>query len=169
MNFNTSSNSNALSASITAGGGAGAGTPFSREAFLSYFFGQNGPGPVTGTSLDQQHHHHPNHHRHGQLGGAVGDRTQSIAPVGRDVSGGNSVTGLMAGKRVVDGNSAAYDMKSLGKHIEAVSPTSVPLISFAVITERSLAGFSFLPTFAFIIVPNFTFFFPARYPLKERN
>ena len=132
MNLNTSFNPNALSASSA--GGAGAGTPFSREAFLTYFFGQNGPGPVTGTSLDQQQHHHPNHHRHGQLGGAVGDRAQSIAPVGRDMSGGNSVTGLMAGKRMVDGNSAAYDMKSLGKHIEAVSRTSA---FFAAVTEVS--------------------------------
>jgi len=30
-------------------------------------------------------------------------------------------TGLMAGKRSMDGNNAAYDMKSLGKHIEAIS------------------------------------------------
>jgi hypothetical protein len=32
----------------------------------------------------------------------------------------------MAGKRTLDGNNAAFDMKSLGKHIEAVSvmPTS---------------------------------------------
>jgi dynamin 1-like protein len=29
--------------------------------------------------------------------------------------------GLMAGKRSLDGNNAAYDMKSLGKHIEAVN------------------------------------------------
>jgi dynamin 1-like protein len=30
-------------------------------------------------------------------------------------------SGLMAGKRSLDGNNAAFDMKSLGKHIEAVS------------------------------------------------
>jgi len=29
-------------------------------------------------------------------------------------------SGLMAGKRSMDGNNAAFDMKSLGKHIEAV-------------------------------------------------
>lgn len=29
-------------------------------------------------------------------------------------------SGLMAGKRNLDGNNAAFDMKSLGKHIEAV-------------------------------------------------
>lgn len=49
-----------------------------------------------------------------------------IVPVGRDVSGVESgmTSGLMAGKRSIDGNNAAYDMKSLGKHIEAVSYTS---------------------------------------------
>jgi len=29
-------------------------------------------------------------------------------------------SGLMAGKRSMDGNNAAFDMKSLGKHIEAI-------------------------------------------------
>jgi len=29
-------------------------------------------------------------------------------------------SGLMAGKRSLDGNNAAFDMKSLGKHIEAI-------------------------------------------------
>ena len=45
---------------------------------------------------------------------------------GRDTSGGADVvlrSGLLVGKH--DGNSAAYDMKSLGKHIEAVRPHSV--------------------------------------------
>ncbi|KAF8721814.1 hypothetical protein AX14_010165 [Amanita brunnescens Koide BX004] len=118
-----SASAHTSSVTHTSNAAAGAGAPASltREAFLTYFFGQNGPGPVTGTSLD--HHHHPNHHRHGQLGNAVGERVQNVVPVGRDVSVANSAlsTGLMAGKRMVDGNSAAYDMKSLGKHIEAIS------------------------------------------------
>ena len=44
-------------------------------------------------------------------------------PTGRDVSNADTPgpTGLMAGKRTLDGNNAAYDMRSLGKHIEAVS------------------------------------------------
>jgi hypothetical protein len=49
---------------------------------------------------------------------------------GRDTSGGVDVvlgSGFLAGKH--DGNNAVYDMKSLGKHIEAVrllySPRSV--------------------------------------------
>jgi len=80
-----------------------------RETFLNYFFGQNGPGPIAGSSLDRSH--------------AAGSSETGIVPVGRDVSGADSTlsSGLMAGKRGLDGNSAAWDMKSLGKHIEAVS------------------------------------------------
>lgn len=50
--------------------------------------------------------------------------TTTIAPVGRDVYGGEPAlqSGLMAPKRTnLEGNNAAFDMKSLGKHIEAVS------------------------------------------------
>lgn len=80
-----------------------------RETFLNYFFGQNGPGPIAGSSLDRSH--------------AAGTSETGIVPVGRDISGADSTfsSGLMAGKRGLDGNSAAWDMKSLGKHIEAVS------------------------------------------------
>jgi hypothetical protein len=51
--------------------------------------------------------------------------TKPIMPVGRDVSGAESAltSGLMTGKRLVENNDAAFDMKSLGKHIEAVSHT----------------------------------------------
>jgi len=53
---------------------------------------------------------------------AAGSSETGIVPVGRDISGADSTlsSGLMAGKRGLDGNSAAWDMKSLGKHIEAV-------------------------------------------------
>ncbi|KAG6808394.1 hypothetical protein H0H92_004284 [Tricholoma furcatifolium] len=80
-------------------------SPTARETFLNYFFGQNGPGPIAGSSVDRSQHHN------------------SIVPVGRDISGTETALtqGLMAGKRGIDGNNAAYDMKSLGKHIEAVS------------------------------------------------
>ncbi|KAF8638404.1 hypothetical protein AX17_002229 [Amanita inopinata Kibby_2008] len=93
---------------------ASGSSPSSRESFLTYFFGQNGPGPISGSSVE--------HHRAGQSSGSDG-YTQSVVPVGRDVSGAESSlsSGLMAGKRGLDGNTAAYDMKSLGKHIEAVS------------------------------------------------
>lgn len=53
------------------------------------------------------------------LQGGVG--ADGVAASGRDVSGGvDGVfrSGLLAGKH--DGNNAAYDMRSLGKHIEAV-------------------------------------------------
>ncbi|KAG5652735.1 hypothetical protein H0H81_003934 [Sphagnurus paluster] len=89
--------------------GNGSSPPTARETFLNYFFGQNGPGPIAGSSVERSHHGH-------SMSGSTG-----IVPVGRDVSGESPLsTGLMAGKRV-DGSSAAYDMKSLGKHIEAVS------------------------------------------------
>ncbi|KNZ74989.1 Dynamin-related protein DNM1 [Termitomyces sp. J132] len=90
-------------------------SPTARETFLNYFFGQNGPGPISGSSVERSQHAVGAH--------AGGQNTISIVPVGRDVSGAETVLsqGLMAGKRGIDGNSAAYDMKSLGKHIEAVS------------------------------------------------
>jgi hypothetical protein len=51
----------------------------------------------------------------------VGSGGDGVPASGRDVSGGADIvlrSGLLVGKH--DGNSAAYDMKSLGKHIEAV-------------------------------------------------
>ncbi|KIK05685.1 hypothetical protein K443DRAFT_130271 [Laccaria amethystina LaAM-08-1] len=101
-------------------------TNTARETFLNYFFGQNGPGPIAGSSVDRV----PGHgygHGHGQsrVHGGMGHQLEPAAhfqPIGRDVSGADtSMTGLMAGKRGIDGNNAAYDMKSLGKHIEAAS------------------------------------------------
>lgn len=99
-------------------------TNTARETFLNYFFGQNGPGPIAGSSVDRA----PTHghgHGHSRVHGGMGHQLEPAAhfqPIGRDVSGADtSMTGLMAGKRGIDGNNAAYDMKSLGKHIEAVS------------------------------------------------
>ncbi|KII86038.1 hypothetical protein PLICRDRAFT_56503 [Plicaturopsis crispa FD-325 SS-3] len=90
--------------------GSGSGT--ARETFLNYFFGQNGPGPIAGSNMDRQAN-----------GGGGTQQHNAIIPVGRDVSADNSLSsGLMAGKRSMDGNNAAYDMKSLGRHIEAISP-----------------------------------------------
>ncbi|KAK0489426.1 Dynamin central region-domain-containing protein [Armillaria novae-zelandiae] len=76
-----------------------------RETFLNYFFGQNGPGPVSGAGPQER------------------PSSSNIVPVGRDTSGADPAisSGLMAGRRNLDGNNAAYDMKSLGKHIEAIS------------------------------------------------
>lgn len=75
-----------------------------KETFLNYFFGQNGPGPLAGSTVDRAN---------------TGSTGHSY--VGRDVSGADPAleSGLMAGKRSMEGN-AAFDMKSLGKHIEAV-------------------------------------------------
>lgn len=85
-----------------------------RDTFLNYFFGQNGPGPVIAASSG------------GHAGATAGGSADGfmVSTTGRDVSGvsagATQRSGLsLAGK--LDGNSAAYDMKSLGKHIEAVA------------------------------------------------
>lgn len=98
--------------------GSGSSPPTARETFLNYFFGQNGPGPIAGSSMDRSH---------AQATHVTGGN-QGVVPVGRDVYGGDTglTMGLMAGKRSMDGNNAAFDMKSLGKHIEAVSVHTMP-------------------------------------------
>ncbi|KAF7356931.1 Dynamin-related protein DNM1 [Mycena venus] len=88
--------------------------PSARETFLNYFFGQNGPGPIAGSSVMEQVGH--GHQMRPTAGGA------SVVPVGRDVSAADSnamaIASGLATQR--DGSNAAYDMKSLGKHIEAI-------------------------------------------------
>jgi dynamin 1-like protein len=76
-----------------------------KETFLNYFFGGNGPAPISAASLERSAFH------------ASSAYPQSS---GREVGGPdpNLTAGIMAGKR--DGAAAAFDMKSLGKHIEAV-------------------------------------------------
>ncbi|KAG1808838.1 Dynamin central region-domain-containing protein [Suillus variegatus] len=85
-------------------GAPGTSPHSARETFLNYFFGQNGPGPIAGSTVERSHGPAP-------------------VPTGRDISNAETAgpTGLMAGKRTLDGNNAAFDMKSLGKHIEAIS------------------------------------------------
>jgi len=98
------------------GGGSMSSGSSPPPGFLNYFFfGQNGAGPVTGSSIDRPHQIHNHGHGSSEVGHFV--------PVGRDVSGAEASmsSGLMAGKRGMDGTNAAYDMKSLGRHIEAVS------------------------------------------------
>ena len=92
-------------------------TSTAKESFLNYFFGQNGPGPMSGTNLPSEVHGHLN-----RAGGAVG----------RDVSGPDPTANAFMRPRngpVGDGSDAAFDMKSLGKHIEAVS--SIFLLFFS--------------------------------------
>lgn len=83
------------------------GSGAAKESFLNYFFGQNGPGPLAGASVDRAEAIHG---------------TNTVIPVGRDVSGGEPVaqTGLLVSKRNMENSNAAFDMKSLGRHIEAV-------------------------------------------------
>ncbi|EMD39365.1 hypothetical protein CERSUDRAFT_134404 [Gelatoporia subvermispora B] len=87
------------------GGPAGAAGGTAKETFLNYFFGQNGPGPLAGSSVERA------------------SAGPGLSLVGRDVSGSDPAlqSGIMAGKRALGENSAVFDMKSLGKHIEAAS------------------------------------------------
>ncbi|GLB41529.1 putative TRAFAC class dynamin-like GTPase superfamily, dynamin Fzo YdjA family protein [Lyophyllum shimeji] len=94
--------------------GSGGSPSSARETFLNYFFGQNGTGPLTGAVERVRERE-----RDGGVGGVV--------PVGRDVSGptatATTMEGLSAGLMMGvggQGSNAAYDMKSLGKHIEAI-------------------------------------------------
>jgi dynamin 1-like protein len=90
-----------------------------RDSFLTYFFGQNGPGPI-GASSAVSAASVVSAAGSGSAYG-VGSGGDGVPASGRDVSGGADIvlrSGLLVGKH--DGNSAAYDMKSLGKHIEAV-------------------------------------------------
>ena len=85
-----------------------------RESLLTYIFGTNGPGPIGASSAVSA--------ASVGSGSVYGAGSADGVPAsGRDLSGGADGvlrSGLLAGKH--DGNSAAYDMKSLGKHIEAV-------------------------------------------------
>ncbi|KAJ4474946.1 Dynamin central region-domain-containing protein [Lentinula aciculospora] len=86
--------------------GASESSPSSaRETFLNLFFGQNGTTPVPSSAAADRSASHP-----------------GIIPIGKDVSGEDpSLTaGIMSGTRGLDGNNTAYEMKSLGRHIEAM-------------------------------------------------
>ena len=77
--------------------------------FLNYFFGQNGPGPVAGANITISMNE-----VHGHLNRAGGT-------VGRDVSGPNYLHGAFMRTKngpAGDGSDPAFDMKSLGKHME---------------------------------------------------
>lgn len=82
-----------------------------KETFLGYFFGQpeNGSAtpPATATPVASV--------------GLSAAMASGGAPSGRDTSQSPAPTGLLAGKVGQDGSNTAFDMKSLGKHIEAVS------------------------------------------------
>lgn len=105
-----------------------------RESFLTYIFGQNGPGPIGANSAVSAASVVSGAGYGSAYGVGGGD---GVPASGRDVSGGGDValrSGLLGGKH--DGNSAAYDMKSLGKHIEAVRS----FISYTHIPSEVLDG-----------------------------
>ena len=94
-----------------------------QHGILNYIFGQNGPGPIGANSAVSA----------ASVLSSAGSGSvtlqgvaDGVAASGRDVSGGADGvfrSGLLAGKH--DGNNAAYDMKSLGKHIEAVRSSAL--------------------------------------------
>lgn len=83
-----------------------------KDTFLNYFFGQSDGSAAPGMQATS-----------GPVGGIglSAAMASGVTPSGRDTTQSSAPTGLMAGKMGPDGSSAAYDMKSLGKHIEAVS------------------------------------------------
>ena len=86
---------------------ASSSTSTAKESFLNYFFGQNGPGPVAGANITN-----------------VPSEMHGHRVAGRDISGSDPIANAFMRTRnglAVDGSDAAFDMKSLGKHIEAVS------------------------------------------------
>jgi dynamin 1-like protein len=95
-----------------------------RDSFLTYIFGQNGPGPIGASSAVSAASVVSGVGSGSAYG--VGGGADGVPASGRDVSGGADAvlrSGLLVGKH--DGNSTAYDMKSLGKHIEAVRSSMV--------------------------------------------
>ena len=86
----------------------GSSPPTAKEMILNYFFGQNGPGPISSDC-------------------AAKNTSNIVIPIGRDTSGPDMgmSSGLLTGKHTFDsGTNAALDMKSLGKHIKALPSSS---------------------------------------------
>jgi len=69
----------------------------------------------------------------------VGDHHRTGSVVGRDTSGpGFGDHGLLAPRRSVDGTDAAFDMRSLGRHIEATSSDGGPHLTMREEMETNL-------------------------------
>ncbi|KIY51903.1 hypothetical protein FISHEDRAFT_36290 [Fistulina hepatica ATCC 64428] len=98
-------------------GGVGAGGS-ARDTFLNYFFGQNGPGPVMDANMDRPH---------SQPSGAM-------TPIVRDTAGLPNGTAMVNGTRQPN---SVFDMKSLGRHIEAV-PSNAHSLSLKEEAENNM-------------------------------
>ena len=101
-------------------------TSTAKESFLNYFFGQNGPGPVAGANITN-----------------IPSELHGHRAVGRDMSGPDPIANAFMRTRnglAGDGSDAAFDMKSLGKHIEAVS-SYFPTFPFGVSAGGCLLDF----------------------------
>lgn len=82
--------------------GASPSSATAKESFLNYFFG--GADMVNGNQIGSNHGSHR---------ASTGDHRNDV---GRD-----RADNPLAGRRGLEGNAAAFDMKSLDKHLEAVS------------------------------------------------
>ncbi|THH07961.1 hypothetical protein EW145_g3026 [Phellinidium pouzarii] len=108
----------------------GVNSQSARDTFLNYFFGQqeNGSAMPGGAPGDV----HPG------SSGLSAAMASGVTPSARDMQQSAAPTGLMAGKLGPDGNSAAFDMKSLGKHIEAIPTEGGPHMSMREEMETTL-------------------------------
>lgn len=100
------------------GGQAGA-----RDSFLNYFFGgqpgpESGPSAALGASMDSTREH--GHHQQGGLSSSRNAVARTGSDYLPDLSKGE---GRIGGRRGLENSGAAYDMKSLGKHLEASTIT----------------------------------------------
>ncbi|GAA5866787.1 hypothetical protein JCM8547_003564 [Rhodosporidiobolus lusitaniae] len=89
-----------------------------KESFLNYFFGGHGVGSL------------PPHHSSSSLGGAgagQGGRAEL-----------NAASNPLVGRKGLEGSAAAYEMKSLGKHLEPSSSAVVPSTSDALTHRQDL-------------------------------
>ena len=118
LHHNNHNGLNNIARPASASASAGSGTASAaKETFLGYFFGSPPPNGTVQHAFGGNDHRHVHNHNGQQQQSGVG---ASLAATGRELTQSPPLVGLMAGKIGPDGNNAAFDMKSLGKHIEAV-------------------------------------------------
>ncbi|KAI0249673.1 dynamin protein dnm1 [Lactifluus subvellereus] len=108
-----------LNAQHLAAGASHTSPQTARDTFLNYFFGQNGPGPIGAGSAAASAAASSASVPVALTSSNFAPSGADVVPSGREVAGadgGALRSGLLAGR-----HDAAYDMKSLGKHIEAIA------------------------------------------------
>ncbi|KAL5531188.1 hypothetical protein ACEPAG_4064 [Sanghuangporus baumii] len=103
-------------------------TTNAKDTFLNYFFGQSENGSATPAASAPV----------SSVGLSAAMASGGGGPTGRDISQSPAPTGLLAGKLGQDGNNTAFDMKSLGKHIEAIPTEGVPHLQLREDMETNL-------------------------------